>query len=58
MEAWKPMQNVMEKMEPAKYRKLENGSVVTARRLTDSADGYNAAKIADQAIMQMLCDND
>ena len=56
MEAWKPMQNVMADVEILEY--AFNGVEYSIAASAVSIDGELAATIADQAIMQMLCDND
>ena len=56
MEAWRPMENVMSDIEILEY--AFNGVEYSIAASTVSVDGELAATIADQAIMQMLCDND
>lgn len=56
MEAWRPMENVMSDIEILEY--AFNGVEYSIAASTISIDGMLAATIADQAIMQMLCDND
>ena len=56
MEAWKPMQNVMNEVEILEY--AFNGVEYAVATSTISIDGEVAATEADLAIMQTLCDND
>ena len=56
MEAWKPMQNVMGEHEI--FLVKVNGDPFEFHVDATLASGDTAATIADQAIMQMLCDND